>query len=319
MRFLIQHNIREFLKLSQAAPDLKFSFFSTAQSNASHFSKDNGEFSNIKPYNVDAGLPEGYLHKGNDPPKVEVKYFLKATPRNFQRAIQTVVAETGMEICCLIINAFLWFAAKMVKEMQVPWITFWNGGPLDECITILLHKMGQMLPEATAVAANSFEELDLPALSTLKSRLPKFLSVGPFTLTSPPPPDSDMNGCLEWLEQRKKSSVVYISFGKAILRNNCPQALYKGPTPTEYGYMGSPGPNQRTVETILGIDLEVEDRKFTKDGTMKSLRAILTTEKGKIMREKVGVLKQLALKAVESEGSSTANFKALVEIVKSKN
>ncbi|KAJ0031511.1 hypothetical protein Pint_14200 [Pistacia integerrima] len=265
-------------RLSQAAPDLKFSFFSTAQSNASHFSKDNGEFSNIKPYNVDAGLPEGYLHKGNDPPKVEVKYFLKATPRNFQRAIQTVVAETGMEICCLIINAFLWFAAKMVKEMQVTWITFWNGSlrPLDECITILLHKMGQMLPKATAVAANSFGELDLPALSTLKSRLPKFLSVGPFTLTSPPSPDSDTNGCLEWLEQRKKSSVAYISFG-------------------------------------------IEDRKFTKDGTMKALRAILTTEEGKIMREKVGVLKQLALKAIESEGSSTANFKALVEIVKSKN
>lgn len=71
------------LRLSQAASDLKFSFFSTTQSNASHFSKDNGEF-NIKPYNVDAGLPEWYVHKGEGPPKVAVEYFLKATPRNFQ-------------------------------------------------------------------------------------------------------------------------------------------------------------------------------------------------------------------------------------------
>lgn len=115
-------------KLSAAAPDVKFSFFSTAQVNASYFSNDE-EFDKIKPFNVDSGLPEGYVRKGEGLPKEEVGLFLKATPGNFQKAIQTAVAETGLEISCLITEAFLWFAGSMAKEMQIPWIAFWISGP----------------------------------------------------------------------------------------------------------------------------------------------------------------------------------------------
>lgn len=115
-------------KLSLAAPEVKFSFLSTAQVNASYFSNE-AVFDKIKPFNVDSGLPEGYVHKGEGPPKEEVEFFLKATPGNFQRAIQTAVAETGLQISCLITEAFLWFAAEMAKEMQVPWIPFWICGP----------------------------------------------------------------------------------------------------------------------------------------------------------------------------------------------
>ncbi|XP_031285385.1 anthocyanidin 3-O-glucosyltransferase 7-like [Pistacia vera] len=422
-------------KLSAAAPDVKFSFFSTAQVNASYFSNDD-EFDKIKPFNVDSGLPEDYVRKGEGLPKEEVGFFLKATPGNFQKAIQTAVAETGLEISCLITEAFLWFAAGMAKEMQIPWIPFWISGPqsllvhfetdnlrqklgingpedrtleilpgfskirakdipdgiiygaIDSPFAIMMQKMAQMLPHATAVATNSFEEFDPIVVNALKSRLPNFLNVGPFILTSSPPQNSDPHGCLEWLNGHEKSSVAYIGFGNAATPppheiKALAEALEASRTPFLWSLRGKPeeqlpegflertkdygkivpwapqiqvlahssvgvhvthcgwnsvvesvngvvpmicrtffadqGLHLRMVEAEWGIGLEVEGGKFTKDGTMKALRAILCTKQGKIMREKIGVLKQLGVKAAGSEGSSTANFKALVEIITSKN
>ncbi|XP_031253943.1 anthocyanidin 3-O-glucosyltransferase 2-like [Pistacia vera] len=418
-------------RLSQAAPELIFSFFSTPQSNASHFPKD-GKFDNIKPYDVDTGLPEGYVHKGQGPPRVAVEYFLKATPGNFQRAIQTAVVETGMEISCLISDAFLWFAAEMAKEMQAPWLPFWTGGlrpllvhletdnlrqqlgingpgdqtleflpgfstiravdlpdgvvsgSIDSPFSVMLLRVGKMLPNATAVAINSFEELDITVVDTIKSRLKIFLNVGPLILTSPPPPDSDKYGCLEWLNGRETSSVAYISFGSVVtpspselaalaealeenriqflwsFRGNPEEHLPKGflERTSAYGkivpwapqlkilehssvgvfvthggaksitesiiggvpmicraFFADQGLNQRTMETVWGIGLGVEGGNFAKDRILEALEAILYSEKGKMMREKVAALKRLAFQAVEPGGRSTANFNSLIEII----
>lgn len=259
------------------------------------------------------------------------------------------------------------------------------SGPLDEGVPLLLHKMGQILPKAAAVAANSYEELDLPDVNTLmKTRLPKFLNIGPFTLSSLLPPASDEYCCLEWLEKREKSSVAYISFG-SVIQPPLPEltalaeALEARKTPFLWSFRGNPTEqlplgflqrtsvygkmvpwapqikilqhssvgvfvthggwnsilesiiggvpmicrpffgdqklNERTLETVWGIGLGIEGRKFTKDGTMKALEVVLCSEEGKIMREKIAVLKKLAFQAVESEGSSTANFKAVMELI----
>ena len=77
-----------------------------------------------------------------------------------------------------------------------------------------------MLSRATAVATNSFEELE-PTIVTdnLKTKLQKILPVGPFELLSPPPPPlliSDVNGCLPWLDNKKEASVAYIGFGSIV-------------------------------------------------------------------------------------------------------
>lgn len=79
--------------------------------------------------------------------------------------------------------------------------------------------MGQTLPKATAVAINSFEELEPEVVNLLKSRFQKFLNVGPFSLiaSSPSPPlIKDDSGCLEWLDKHKPASVAYISFGSVV-------------------------------------------------------------------------------------------------------
>nr|BAE72453.1 UDP-glucose: flavonol 3-O-glucosyltransferase [Rosa hybrid cultivar] len=91
------------------------------------------------------------------------------------------------------------------------------SGNLESPISSLLHKMGQQLPKAAAVAINSLEEAEPDVVNELKSRFRKFLNVGPFNLTSPSPPLlKDDSGCLEWLDKHKPASVVYISFGSVV-------------------------------------------------------------------------------------------------------
>lgn len=86
-------------------------------------------------------------------------------------------------------------------------------GDLDSPFSQMLHKMGLMLPQATAVVINSFEELSPTITNDLKSKM-RLLSVGPFPLTSPPRIESkDQFSCLLWLDKQKAQSIAYISFG----------------------------------------------------------------------------------------------------------
>ncbi|KAF4380287.1 hypothetical protein F8388_024580 [Cannabis sativa] len=87
-------------------------------------------------------------------------------------------------------------------------------GDLESHFSTMLHQMGLMLPRATAIFINSFEELDKTFTNDLKSKFKKFLNVGPFDLVSPTPqPAQDESGCLLWLDKQEVASVVYISFG----------------------------------------------------------------------------------------------------------
>ncbi|PON56816.1 UDP-glucuronosyl/UDP-glucosyltransferase [Parasponia andersonii] len=85
-------------------------------------------------------------------------------------------------------------------------------------VDILLHKMGLILPKATAVLINSFHQLDPEISDHLKTRFRNFLHIGPLILTSPPnpKPESDPNNCLEWLSGHDAASVIYVSFGSVV-------------------------------------------------------------------------------------------------------
>ncbi|KAF8400374.1 hypothetical protein HHK36_013672 [Tetracentron sinense] len=257
-------------------------------------------------------------------------------------------------------------------------------GRLESLFSCMLHRMGQMLPRAAAVVINSFEELDPTILDDLKSKFQKCLTVGPFTLTSPPPSDLDLNNCLSWLDGQKSASVAYVSFGTVM--NPPPQeqaaladALEASGIPflwslkdrskvhlpsgfldrikgrgivvpwapqsrvlahsavgvfvTHCGwnsvlesitggvpmicrpFFGDQKVNGRMVEDMWGIGVGIEGGYFTKKGMMNGLELILSDEKGKKMREKLRSLKELVEKAVLPNGSSTENFKTLLEVV----
>lgn len=72
--------------------------------------------------------------------------------------------------------------------------------------------------------------------------------------------------------------------------------------------------NARVVSHVLGIGLEV-GRAITREGIARALNVVMKEEEGKRMRERVGVLKESAEKAFGFGGSSSENFKRLVDIV----
>ncbi|KAK2646371.1 hypothetical protein Ddye_021566 [Dipteronia dyeriana] len=71
--------------------------------------------------------------------------------------------------------------------------------------------------------------------------------------------------------------------------------------------------NHRTVEQVWGFGIGVECCKFTKNGAIKALQVILSSKKEKLMRKKIGVLKQLPFKAVNT--ANTANFNFLMDFI----
>jgi hypothetical protein len=120
-------------RLSTMAPQAKFSFFSTKESNNKIFSNQ-GRMESIKPYNVNDGLPEDYMISFANPHE-PVEYFLKAVPGNFKQAMEVAVQVIGREITCIISDAFFWFGADIARELHVPWVPLWTAGPRP----LLLH------------------------------------------------------------------------------------------------------------------------------------------------------------------------------------
>ncbi|XP_050374311.1 kaempferol 3-O-beta-D-galactosyltransferase-like [Argentina anserina] len=96
------------------------------------------------------------------------------------------------------------------------------GDAVESPLGKMLYKMGQKLPQATAVVINSFEMMDLKGSEELKKRLKRLVLVGPQHLIRPVQTENDddeeeeeeaEDGCLQWLDKQKPASVAYISFG----------------------------------------------------------------------------------------------------------
>ena len=107
--------------LACAAPNVQFSFLSTAKSNDSMFSAFKLDVpNNIRAYNVADGVPMNHVFSGKPVERLEL--FLKTTPGNFMKGLDVAVLETGRNISCLVTDVFLTFAEDMAKDMQVSWI-----------------------------------------------------------------------------------------------------------------------------------------------------------------------------------------------------
>lgn len=92
----------------------------------------------------------------------------------------------------------------------------------DSILSTVLSQIRRVLPQATAVVMNSYQELSPKDLTDdLKSKLPNllhlgFLSLSPTLLPRAQPQlhsSDDLTGCLSWLDDQKARSVVYVSFG----------------------------------------------------------------------------------------------------------
>ncbi|XP_057970734.1 anthocyanidin 3-O-glucosyltransferase UFGT-like [Malania oleifera] len=83
-------------------------------------------------------------------------------------------------------------------------------------------------------------------------------------------------------------------------------------------FFGDQRLNAQMIHRVWEIGVEEVGGVLTKNGLMKSLTVVLSQEEGRKMRVKIKNLKELAQKAVEPEGSSTQNFKALLETILNK-
>lgn len=84
-------------------------------------------------------------------------------------------------------------------------------------------------------------------------------------------------------------------------------------------YFGDQKLNSCMVQDRWRIGLKIEGGVFTKNGTINAIQHILSSDKGKAIRENVQELRLKALDAVKPNGSSTRNVEELLEVVVTKS
>ncbi|KAK4837106.1 hypothetical protein QYF36_002864 [Acer negundo] len=153
-------------RLAASAPKTLFSFFNTEESNNSLLSTHKHYFlPNLKPFNVSNGVPEGYVLGGN--PLENIELFIKAAPDNTRKVVAAAVAETGRKVSCLVNDAFLWFAADLASEMEVPWVPCWLSGSNS----LSAHFYTDLIRETVGVEGSEDELLKfIPGMSKVRIR-----------------------------------------------------------------------------------------------------------------------------------------------------
>ncbi|XP_030469083.1 anthocyanidin 3-O-glucosyltransferase UFGT-like [Syzygium oleosum] len=80
-------------------------------------------------------------------------------------------------------------------------------------------------------------------------------------------------------------------------------------------FFGDQRLNGRMMEEVWGLGVGVEGGVFTKKAVMNCLQLLLSQERGEIVRDNMRALRRQAEKAVGPDGSSTRNFKLLLELL----
>ncbi|KAK6783696.1 hypothetical protein RDI58_017150 [Solanum bulbocastanum] len=113
-------------RLANTLPNVTFTFFSTKNSNSSIFNSQNcNSNTNLKPYDVSDGVPEGQLLGGGL--EEIIGLFFKSAKKNIHNAMISAENDSGKKITCVIADAFMWFSSDMAQEFNVSWIPVWTS------------------------------------------------------------------------------------------------------------------------------------------------------------------------------------------------
>ncbi|GAB2238759.1 hypothetical protein Droror1_Dr00024672 [Drosera rotundifolia] len=112
--------------LAAASPDVLFTFFGTKDTNNNIFKEGASPLPNILPHVVDDGVPEGHVFSSHhwEPTRL----FLKAAMEgSFKKGMEEAEAAAGVEISCVIADAFIWFYGDIAAENGATWVAFWTA------------------------------------------------------------------------------------------------------------------------------------------------------------------------------------------------
>ncbi|XP_028775372.1 flavonoid 3-O-glucosyltransferase-like [Neltuma alba] len=329
-------------RIASDSPEVIFSFFCTAPNIANIGASIFLKFPNIKPYNVHDGLPAGYVPSGH--PLEPLHLFLRAMPENYRRAMDQAVTEKGRKITCIVTDAFLWFGAEMAEQMHAKWVPLWMAGPhalLTHVVTDLLREkfpcddddkhgclqwldkqktasvlyiaFGSVIlppPHELSALAQALEEGKFPYIWSFRGSPEKQLPEGFLKRTG------EQGIVVPWAPQldilKHASTSVFMTHCGW---NSILESIVGGVPMICRPFFGDQRLNTLMLEGEWGVAMAVDNGVITKNEIIRVLESSLTGEKGKMMRSNVTSLKQSAMKAIEPSGSSTQNFRTLIDLV----
>ncbi|XP_030448467.1 anthocyanidin 3-O-glucosyltransferase 7-like [Syzygium oleosum] len=155
-------------KLAATAPNVRFSFLSTAKSNDSVFPPPSRAAllpSNLGVYDVGDGLPAGYDKVASNP-RVEADLFFRAAPVNFLAGVEIAERDAGSKVSLLLSDGLVSLVAcELAEKMHVPWVAFWTGAPY----ALSVHVHADLILQLRQNAANEEKTLDMiPGLSVMR-------------------------------------------------------------------------------------------------------------------------------------------------------
>ncbi|KAL8096171.1 anthocyanidin 3-O-galactosyltransferase F3GT1-like [Apium graveolens] len=129
--------------LAKAAPQVKFTFFSSAKFNHTLFSNTSSTPSNITPHNIHDGIPENYVFVGK--PMEDINLFLAIAADELRRGVEKVTMNSNRKLTCILCDAFLWFTCDLAQEIGAPWVPYWTGGACSLSVQIYTDLIRQTL------------------------------------------------------------------------------------------------------------------------------------------------------------------------------
>lgn len=174
---------------------------------------------------------------------------------------------------------------------------------------MVLIKYISIFPQIAALA-EALEATGTPFLWSLKVNLQEFFPKGFVQRTS------ELGKIVSWAPQEQV--LAHSSVGVHVTHcgsNSVFESIVAGVPLIGRPFFANQHLNAWMVESVWKIGVRLEGGVFTKSGTMSALELVLSHEKGKELREQIGKFKELILKAVGPEGSSTQNINTLLEVV----
>ncbi|KAK1322964.1 hypothetical protein QJS10_CPA02g01457 [Acorus calamus] len=149
--------------LASSAPNVTFSFFSTATSNAALANTLSASVTpNLTLYDVSDGIPDGHVPSPTNPEE-KIGLFMKSAHANYKSAM--AAAAGGARVDC-ISDSFLPFSADLAQEMRATWVSLWTSA----LCSLSAHVHTDLLRESYNVLSDDDPLQCAPGLSHLRFR-----------------------------------------------------------------------------------------------------------------------------------------------------